>query len=101
MSDKSEPSVLERLNRTFGPLAGAMILDLVDLASIGPLGIGGFFIGIAIGWWILSIYDISRNTRIMLALLAGIYCLVPFTEFIPVATLISAIARYKQRDGKE
>lgn len=98
---KSEPSLIERLNNSFGPLVGAMILDLVDLATIGPLGIGGLVIGMAVGWWVLSVYDISINTRRMLSLLAGIYCLIPFTEFIPVATLISAIARYKQGGKKK
>ncbi|MEP1094232.1 MAG: hypothetical protein ABJG78_03945 [Cyclobacteriaceae bacterium] len=101
MDKKSKPSILERLNQSFGPLIGAIILDLVDLATFGPLGIGGFVLGVLIGWWILSVYDISVRTRTILAVLAGVYCLAPFTEFIPVATLISAIARYKQSSKKK
>lgn len=98
--DEENPQkpLIERINTAFGPLAGALILDFVDLATIGPLGIGGFFVGGAVGWWILSVYDISKNTRLILAFLAGIYCLVPFTEFIPVATLISAIARFVKKN---
>lgn len=95
--EDSDPSLIERLNQTFGPLIGAIILDLVDLASFGPLGIGGFFIGMLVGWWILSVYDISQRTRGILAVLSGVYCLVPFTEFIPAATLITAIARFNKR----
>lgn len=95
--EKQDKPLIDRLHTAFGPLAGALILDLVDLATIGPLGIGGFFIGGAVGWWILSVYDISRNTRLILALLAGIYCMVPITEFIPVATLISALARFLKK----
>ncbi|MEP5613572.1 MAG: hypothetical protein ABJP45_15075 [Cyclobacteriaceae bacterium] len=101
MDEKSESSILDRLNRAFGPLIGAMILDLVDLATFGPLGIGGFIIGTAVGWWILSVYDIPQRTRMILAVLAGIYCLAPFTEFIPVATLVTAIARFKQSSKRK
>lgn len=96
--EKQEKPLIKRLNNAFGPLAGALLLDFVDLATIGPLGIGGFFIGTAVGWWILSVYNISKNTRVLLALFAGIYCLVPFTEFIPIATLISALARFFKKD---
>ena len=98
--ENSEP-LINRLQRSFGPLIGAIILDLVDLASFGPLGIGGFFIGGLVGWWMLSTHEISTSTRMWLSLLAGVYCLVPFTELIPVATLIAALARYKQSKKEE
>lgn len=91
----SRPPLIERLHRAFGPLVGGMILDLVDLSSFGPLGIGGFFVGGLTGWWICSIYNVATSTRLTLALLAGIYCLFPLTEFIPVATLISAFIRFR------
>lgn len=91
-------SLIERLHRAFGPLVGGMILDLVDLSTFGPYGIGGFFIGALVGWWICSIYRISTSKRLMLALIAGVYCLLPLTEFIPVATLLSAYVRYRGSD---
>ena len=93
---QKEP-IIYRLYRAFGPLAGGLILDMVDLATFGPLGIAGFFIGGLIGWWISSIYGFSRKVRLAWALLAGFYCLVPFTEFVPVATIISACARVRER----
>ena len=88
-------SLIERLHRAFGPLVGGMLLDLVDLTTFGPYGLGGFFIGALVGWWICSIYNMTTSTRLCLALLAGIYCLLPLTEFIPVATLISAFIRFR------
>lgn len=97
---KNKEPLIMRLQRVFGSLIGAIILDLVDLASFGPLGIGGFFIGLLVGWWMLSVYKLSTNTRIWLSLLAGVYCLVPFTELIPVATLITAFARLKEKPKK-
>ncbi len=97
--EKSQPGVrtplIERLHRAFGPLVGGAMLDLVDLSSFGPFGIGGFFVGGLTGWWICSIYNIATSTRLILALLAGIYCLFPLTEFIPVATLLSAFIRFR------
>ena len=35
-------SILERLHRSIGPVAGGMILDFADLATFGPLG---FYLG--------------------------------------------------------
>ncbi len=94
-------SLMERLQRAFGPLVGGMILDLVDLSTFGPYGIGGFFVGSLVGWWICSIYELAISTRLTLSLLAGVYCLLPLTEFIPVATLISAFVRFRGADSRE
>jgi hypothetical protein len=51
----------------------------------------------AAGWWILSIYELTPTSKMILSVLAGFYCLAPLTEFIPAATLITAIARYFQK----
>jgi hypothetical protein len=91
--------LLARLQRAFGPLAGGMILDLVDLSTFGPFGIGGFFIGGLVGWWICSVYNVATTTRLTVALLSGVYCLLPLTEFIPVATMISAYIRFLGADA--
>ncbi len=90
------PGFVRRLHRALGPLAGGLILDFLDLATFGPLGVAGFFVGALIGWWITSIYGFSTRAKLSWSIVAGIYCLVPFTEFIPVATIISAVARYKE-----
>ena len=89
--------LIHRLHKAIGPLAGGLILDFVDLATFGPLGIGGFFIGALVGWWICSIYTFPKPVRVILAILSGVYCLLPFTELLPVATLISAIGRFWEK----
>ena len=91
----SEP-LIYRIHRAIGPLAGGLILDFVDLATFGPLGIVGLFIGGLIGWWVSSIYNFSKKARLLWAMLAAIYCLFPLTELIPVATIISAFARFEE-----
>ncbi len=101
MKNKADNSpLIDRIHKAFGPLAGAIILDLVDLASFGPLGIGGLFVGGFVCWWILSTYNISKNMRILISILGGVYCMLPLTEIIPLATIISAIARFKEKPKK-
>jgi hypothetical protein len=94
-SPSEKPSLLYRLHQALGPLAGALILDVVDFTTFGPIGIVlGLVVGVPIGWWISSIYGFSPLSRALFATLAGLYCTVPFTEVLPLATLISASARF-------
>lgn len=94
----SKFTLVERLHRALGPLAGGFILDFMDLVTFGPLGFyAGPLIGALIGWWITSIYRFSIPSRVLWAVLAALYCAIPGTEFIPVATLISALARFAER----
>lgn len=72
-----------------------MILDAADLLTPGPVGLaGGLFVGMPVGWWISSIYGFTLPSRLLCATLAGVYCMTPGTEVIPLATMISAAARF-------
>lgn len=91
-------STVDRLHYSLGPLAGGIILDITDFVTFGPIGIFfGLIIGVPVGWWIATIYGFSKPSRLAIALAAGIYCTVPFTELIPLATIVSAVARYHSR----
>ena len=97
----SEP-LWRRLHRAAGPVAGGIVLDLVDLATFGPVGLlGGFVVGGGVGWWLGSLYGFARRGRAACAVAAALYTAIPFTEVFPVATLIGAIARWRTdpRDG--
>lgn len=97
-----ELSLLERLHRALGPLAGGLILDFVDLATFGPLGFYlGPIVGALVGWWISSIYRYKTSSRIIWAILAALYCTIPLTEIIPVATIISALARFSEKTAPD
>lgn len=89
------PTVLERLHRALGPLAGGIIIDCVDFATFGPVGLvlGPIAGGLA-GWWVSSLYRFETRGRLIVALLAAIYCTIPFTELLPLATIVAACARY-------
>jgi hypothetical protein len=66
--------------------------------TFGPIGLlGGFVLGAAVGWWVSSIYEFSTRGRAVFASLAALYTAIPFTELIPVATIIAALARFRER----
>ncbi len=103
MSNKSsKPGFLSRLNRALGPLAAGLLLDFADLATFGPIGIvAGFFVGITVALWICSIYRFPLRTKVIMALLAGLYCMVPMTELLPLATLVAAGCRFFEQPPSE
>lgn len=91
-------SLLLRLHRALGPIAGGLILDGVDLMTFGPVGVfGGFLLGGAAGWWITSIYGFQQRTRAIVAVLAAIYTAIPLTEPFPFATAVAALGRFRKR----
>ena len=84
-----------RLANALGPALGALVLDFADLITFGPFGIyGGLFIGAAVGWWMSGSYGFGRAGRIAVALSAGIYCMLPATHFLPLASILSATGRF-------
>jgi hypothetical protein len=91
------PSIFARLNNAIAPLAGGILIDTLDIATFGPVGLYfGLFIGFAAGWWITSVYRFEKKTKLIWSLLAGIYCMTPGTAFFPLATVISVIGRFSQ-----
>ena len=91
-------SLGRRVERAVGPVAAGLILDFVDLGTFGPVGlVAGALIGGAVGWYLARALDMPPRWRPAAVLLAAIYCTLPFTEFIPAATLVGALARYAKR----
>ena len=84
-----------RLVNAVGPALGALVLDFADLITLGPFGLyGGLFICAAVGWWMSGSYGFGRPGRIAVALSAGLYCMLPATHFLPLASILSATARF-------
>lgn len=94
---QQQPGLLWRLHRALGPILGGLILDFTDLATFGPLGILGPLLGAAVVLWISMLYQFSLRTKIILAFLAGVYCMMPMTEFFPIATLVCAACRFFEK----
>jgi hypothetical protein len=92
-----QPGFFWRLHRALGPILGGLLLDFTDLATFGPMGILGPFLGAAVVLWICSLYRFSTRTKILLAFLGGVYCTVPMTEPFPIATLVCAACRFFEK----
>ncbi len=91
------PDLGRRLNRAFGPIAAGMIIDLLDFTSFGPIGLVlGLPIGALAGYWMGRALGLSRKATLWCALVAGLYCTAPATEFIPIATLAGAYVRFSE-----
>lgn len=88
-----------RMNRTFGPILAGMVIDMVDLATFGPMKrFVGLPAGALAGYWMASIFRLPLKQKLLCALAAAIYCVIPGLEFIPVATLLGAYIRFRTFD---
>jgi hypothetical protein len=79
-----------------------LIIDLVDLATFGPIGLVlGLPIGGAAGYWMGRTLGLNQKASLLCALAAGVYCTIPGTEMLPIATLVGAAARYFESTPKK
>jgi hypothetical protein len=91
---------LNKLNRAFGPIAAGLILDTIDLATFGPIGIVvGLPIGALAGFWLGRCLRLSTRASILAAIAGAIYCAIPFTEILPLATIVGAYARFTENSN--
>ncbi len=96
-----KPTQAQRINRAFGPVVAGLIIDFVDLATFGPMGMYlGLPIGACAGYWMGRALGLERKVALLCACAAGIYCMMPGTEMIPIATVVGALARYRESAPK-
>lgn len=82
----------------YAPVLAGLILDTFDFATLGPVGLyAGLVVGGAAGWWLAPSFGFPPDRRWLCALLAGVYCALPFTAYLPVATLLGLGARLSGR----
>ncbi len=82
-----------------GPIAAGVILDLVDFATLGPIGLwAGLVLGGAAGYLLATGMGVRHDRRLGYALAAGAYCTLPFTAYLPAATLLGALIRLREKD---
>ena len=80
---------LQRLYYALGPLGAGIILDVLDLATFGPIGmIAGALVGGYAGWVLGALEGFDRSIRIAFAICTAAYMTIPFTEPIPAATIL-------------
>ena len=75
--------------KALSPIIAGLIIDAADFATLGPIGLYfGMIVGFGAAYWVCSTYQFSRNKRILFSIFTGIYCTLPFTAYLPAATLI-------------
>ncbi len=81
-----------------GPIAAGFLLDLVDLATYGPIGLwAGLAVGGLTGYFLAASLGVRPGRRLVYALAAGVYCSLPFTALLPAATLLGAFIGFRER----
>ncbi len=86
-SDRSSPAL--------GPVLAGALLDGIDLLTQGPMGLRlGFPIGGAAGYFLARGLGLSRRSSLLVGALAGLYCALPGTGRLPLATLVGLWARF-------
>ena len=90
---------LRRLNHAMGPVLAGMIIDAVDLVTFGPVGLVlGLPVGALAGYWLGQSMGLDKSASGICALAAGVYCMIPFTEVLPLGTIVGALVRYENKD---
>lgn len=88
------PGLGTRAMHMCAPLLAGAVIDTVDFATLGPVGLTvGWLAGGVVGWWLAPILGFSTRLRPLAAILAGVYCALPMTGFVPIATFAAGLAR--------
>ncbi|NKB23179.1 MAG: hypothetical protein GKR87_02055 [Kiritimatiellae bacterium] len=85
-----------RFIQKYGSLLAGLLIDLLDLASFGAHGLRvGLIAGGLLGFWLCYIHKVPIWKSLLWGLAAGIYCAFPFTERLPLATLLGGYLSFK------
>ena len=93
--DRELAGFLRRASYALGPLGAGIILDLLDFATFGPVGLFlGALVGGCAGWILARDEGFDRGLGVAFALAAAAYRTIPTTEVIPAATALFLMARF-------
>ena len=94
-ADSWSARLKERLKHAFRPVVPGLFLDLVDFITFGPIGLySGIIVGCPLGYYICARARLSFSKRLLGAGLAGLYCTLPFTGWLPAAALLGFYTRF-------
>lgn len=80
------------------PVVAGLILDAVDFATMGPIGLyGGFVLGGAAAAWAARQVGLEGRNVWLAACAGAVYAATPATELMPLGTLIGAAVQLLRR----
>ena len=106
-----EPEVLDNENAatpekqaqsTFGrdivmPIAAGLFTDTLDFVTFGPFGLKfGMLAGGLAALYLCWASRVPRALWLYIVIAASVYCSVPRTEALPIATIIAVISVFKK-----
>lgn len=82
----TEPAETASRKTVLNPVLAGLLLDLLDFATYGPIGLwAGAVVGGLAGYLLARAMGFARGWP-SAVLVAGAYCMLPFTAFVPLAT---------------
>lgn len=91
----SRPSLGDRIFAAFGPLTAGILIDALDVLTFGPIGMYlGPLLGALLGWWLALKLNLGVVGQCVLLAVTAIYCALPGSELMPLATAVIALARF-------
>jgi len=88
---------LAELERAVGPIVAGLLVDLLDAATLSPLL--GLLLGWPLGAYVLRKAGLPPERTVLQGGLVGVYCALPGTFAIPVATVVGALVKVRQVMG--
>lgn len=84
------------------PVVAGALLDLLDLATWGPVGLWvGLAAGGLAGWMLAPLLGWQGRSRWLGALGAGLYCMLPVTSILPLGTVVGLLSSLRERKAPE
>ena len=97
LQTKQLNTTVSRVHHAIGPVAAGMVIDALDVMTFGPVGlVAGLPAGVLAGYWLGRSLGLEKQARLLCAAAAGLYCTVPFTELLPLGTIVGALCRYQE-----
>ena len=83
--------------RAMGPVLAGFIIDVLDFATFGSAGLYlGLLLGCPAGWYLARSFGLDHRRSLYFALVCGVYCTIPVTSPVPLATLLGVWLRARQ-----
>ena len=95
-------TTVNRVNHAIGPVAAGMVIDTLDVMTLGPVGLLlGIPVGALAGYWLGKSLGLEKQASLLCAAAAAVYCTVPFTELLPLGTIVGALGRFQESSAAD